>query len=247
MPDFVTEVWTIDIALADGYKYLPELNDKLKAEWDHYSEVKLSRALSHPVNFNLKDFSRIPAHDFEKKPYGITFVWREDRLWMNENLFKWLLRFRLRKFAHYLQRKKIISFFAGIRNKFSDVRFAVAGIGTGGSFPDWIVDKRVGCYNDENEKISCELYSESRLVIGLHGSNMLLPSGHAGFAISLMPVIRWGNAGQDILYQEENPKKASYRYRFLPCEINVSQLIQICLQQIKGWDGFIKHLNLNFS
>jgi len=47
----------------------------------------------------------------------------------------------------------------------------------------------------------------------VHGSNMLLPSAHAGMTIDLMPDDRWGNFAQDISYQEDDVRMGSYRYR----------------------------------
>lgn len=44
--------------------------------------------------------------------------------------------------------------------------------------------------------------------MGVHGSNMLLPSAHARATLVLMPRKRWGNFIQDILFQEPNPRLA---------------------------------------
>ena len=96
-----------------------------------------------------------------------------------------------------------------------EAKFAVAGRGTKTKFPEWIEDYRVDSFNEKIEKEICGLYSQSRLVIGLHGSNMLLASVQAGMTIYLIDERR-GNFAQDILYQERDPRMATFHYIFLP-------------------------------
>ena len=88
----------------------------------------------------------------------------------------------------------------------------VAGIGRQGSFPRWIEDLRVDKIDSGDvERALCRIYSESRVVIGVHGSNMLLASGHAGMCIDLMPEVRWGNVAQDMLFASDEPADADLR------------------------------------
>ena len=89
---------------------------------------------------------------------------------------------------------------------------------------------------------SCQVYAESRLVIGVHGSNMLLPSGHAGMTLDLMPDDRWGNFGQDISDQEEDVRLSSFRYRFLPISSDIPVIARWAAAQIAGYDFFRKQM-----
>ncbi|HVF57329.1 MAG TPA: hypothetical protein VM934_14335, partial [Pyrinomonadaceae bacterium] len=53
-------------------------------------------------------------------------------------------------------------------------------------------------------------------VVGVHGSNMLLPSAHAGGVVELMGPERWGNFTQDILFRDAGDcRETLFRYRFL--------------------------------
>lgn len=140
------------------------------------------------------------------------------------------------------QNFKVKKLFKLLYNKFPQANFTVAGLGTSTSFPQWIEDKRVSEYTDDLERVTCKIYSESRLVIGVHGSNMLLPSAHAGMVIDLMPVNRWGNFAQDILYQEKDNRVASFRYRFLPISTKVYLISKIAFFQIKGYQSFINQM-----
>jgi hypothetical protein len=75
-------------------------------------------------------------------------------------------------------------------------------------------------------------------VIGIHGSNMLLPSAHAGMTIDLMPKDRWGNYAQDILFHETDHRLTAYKYRFVPMESSVTLVADMAAAQLKGADHF---------
>jgi hypothetical protein len=60
---------------------------------------------------------------------------------------------------------------------------------------------------------------------------MLLPSAHAGMTLDLIEE-RWGNFAQDILYQETDPRVATFRYRFLPVQMQISVLANIAAWMI---------------
>jgi hypothetical protein len=96
-------------------------------------------------------------------------------------------------------------------------------------------------FNEKIEQDICQVYADSRLVIGVHGSNMLLPSGHAGMTIDLIDE-RWGNFAQDIIYQESNQKMATFRYRFLPYETNIDTLAFIAAVMVLTLDEFKSYM-----
>jgi hypothetical protein len=125
-----------------------------------------------------------------------------------------------------------------IRSLNPQVSFSVAGLGTQTQFPSWIKDARVKKFDADSERQMCQLYSESRLVIGVHGSNMLLPSAHAGLSLDLMPNDRWGNFAQDFLYQEADARIASFRYRYLPLMTNLPVLASIVIKMISGYHKY---------
>jgi hypothetical protein len=66
---------------------------------------------------------------------------------------------------------------------------------------------------------------------------MLLPSSHAGMTIDLIDQ-RWGNFAQDILYQESDPRMATFRYRFLPYQTKNDTLAFIAAVMLLGWSRF---------
>ena len=124
------------------------------------------------------------------------------------------------------QNSKIRRLFSRLRHDFPDALFTVAGFGTRTDFPPWIEDKRTMGFTEDSERKMCQLYADSRLVIGAHGSNMLLPSAHAGMTLDLMPDGRWGNLAQDVLYQQgelflHDERIVSWRYRYVPLSLSV--------------------------
>ncbi len=240
VPEGVAEIWTINITFDMAQRFYPRLDQLIHKECERFDEMYLSPAHSHPSDFDISRFTKVDKHDFSNHDYRITFIWREDRAWLDHRI--WLL------IGHYinpvkrllllLQNFKISRLLVVLRKVFPGALFTVAGFGTATTFPKWIDDQRVSAYNEDSERQSCQVYSESRLVIGVHGSNMLLPSAHAGLTIDLMPDDRWGNIAQDLLYQEENNRMTSYRYRYLPIETSLSTLSTIATYHLNGLDWF---------
>lgn len=237
VPDGVAEIWTVPISLKNGQNYYPSFAEFVEEETKRLDEIYVSEAHSHPSQFDITQFTRVPKHNFEEQETRITFIWREDRLLVNPWLFRVLKKLNQREMALPLQNLKIQQLFEKIRLQVPEAKFAVAGLGTKTKFPEWIEDRRVDSFNEKIEKEICQLYSQSRLVIGLHGSNMLLPSAHAGMTIDLIDE-RWGNFAQDILYQECDPRMASFRYRFLPYQTNNDTLAFIAAVMVLNWSKF---------
>ncbi|NJN82616.1 MAG: hypothetical protein HC802_10335 [Caldilineaceae bacterium] len=222
VPDGVAEIWTVDISLSDGLRYFPAIEQFILREMDRFDEIAISLAHSHPSGFDITRFSKVAKHIFSESDPLFTFIWREDRLWSNFLPWRALHRFAdLPALALAEQNKNVRKLMSRVAKHVPTARFAVTGLGTRTHFPSWIEDRRVDHFSPETEMQLCELYAESSIVVGVHGSNMLLPSAHAGATISLMPRRRWGNYAQDILFQEDDPRMASFRYRIVPIGTDV--------------------------
>lgn len=227
VPHGVSAIWEVDWPLKTGYQWNDWLAQKIKELMAEYDEVFVSVAYSHPhpENYDIGRFVGVQPFmqsDWEKKITNprITFIWREDRLWtprMKKFSFPW--RNRLREQA------ELVAALAGqLKLKIPGLEFVVAGLGCKEKLPDWIVDLRTDVISETQERKWCKLYSESHLVIGVHGSNMLLPSSLAGSVIDLMPNKRWKNVLQDVLFRPMDMREAMYRYRFIPISIDSIEL-----------------------
>jgi len=237
VPDGVAEIWTVPISLKNGQDYYLNFAEFVEEETKRFEQIYVSEAYSHPSQFDITRFTRVPKHSFDKQEVNITFIWREDRLIINRLLFRVLRNLNLLSIALAVQNWKVRRLLEGIRSRVPFAKFAVAGLGTKTEFPEWIEDYRVEMFNEKIEQDICQVYADSRLVIGLHGSNMLLPSGHAGMTMDLIDE-RWGNFAQDVLYQEINPKMASFRYRFLPYQTNTDTLAFIAAVMVLKLEEF---------
>jgi hypothetical protein len=244
VPEGVAEVWTVPISLTKGQCYYPRFAEFVGEELKRFEEISVSKAHSHPSQFDITRFTGVPKHSFEQEKFKITFIWREDRPWCSIVLFRILRKLKLLKLGLVLQNWRVTRLLEKIRHKVPEAKFAIAGLGTQTKFPAWIEDLRVDKFDEETEREACKLYSESRLVIGIHGSNMLLPSGHAGMTLDLMPP-RWGNFAQDILYQESDPRLASFRYRYLPTETSITNLADIASLMILGYSDFVLNMSMD--
>lgn len=232
VPEGVTEVWTVNSPGDIGEAYYLGFDKFIQQEIIRFSEVFVSKAYSHPSKFNISNFTRVNKHDFTVESFRITFIWREDRLWSNSIMS--ITPFTSKWFQKY----KIIQVFSQIRKDFPQAKFTVVGLGKSGVFPKWIEDARLKQFTTDQERIICEIYRESRLVLGVHGSNMLLPSAHAGMTINLLPVDRLGNFAQDILYQIADPRLAAFRYRYLDINTQTTYVSKIAVSMLNRLSGF---------
>jgi hypothetical protein len=241
IPQGVAEVWTVNIPLAKAQNYYPQLDKMINRECERFDEIYVSNAHSHPKHFEISHFTGVNRHDFAEK-FRITFIWREDRLWA-KRFWPRLMDVAIPN-PILLQRQnlKVRRLFALLRKNFPSASFTVAGVGKTTTFHEWVDDKRVKRFDTGVERDLCRVYSESRLVLGVHGSNMLLPSAHAGMTIDLMPNERWGNFAQDIVYQEEDNRLAAYKYRYLPLDIDLKSLANIISEQLNGYAYFRRQM-----
>jgi hypothetical protein len=243
VPDGVAEVWTIDIPLKHSLLCYPEVNNFIHNEFTRFDEICVSRAYSHPSRFDITKFTKILKHDFDRAEFRVTFVWREDRLWCNELANKILKKANLLSIGLIYQNWKIRHLFQQIQRRFPSVRFTIAGLGDSTRFPEWIDDCRVAKFDRDTERETCRIYADSRLIVGVHGSNMLLPSAHAGMTIDLLSADRLRNIAQDILYQEPDPRIASFRYRYLTFSTSIAELAKIGVSMLLNYRAFSEFMS----
>jgi hypothetical protein len=244
----VAEIWTVNLEFKSFNNYYPDLSTKINSELVRFKKVELSKGHVIPTNenININKFTGIKPYDFLNEPAHprITFIWREDtdRLWIrNIYLSKGFKKIGFGLLLIPFQYLRIIFIFKLLKNKLGmKYNYSVAGLGKFGRFPSFIKDGRAKYFTEEAEKMLCKVYAESALVIGVHGSGMLLPSAHAGMAISLMPSKRWANYAEDILFTEKDVRLASFQRRIVPLNMCIFDLIDIISDMISGRDYFLK-------
>lgn len=242
VPPGVAEVWTVEVAARNAQCYYPALNERIAQECARFDEIYLSAAFPHPRDVDVRPFTQVEPHDFASPRYRISYVWREDRIWMTDLGVTGAGNRAVRTAALAWQNAKVRRLFGFLRDAVPDAVLTVIGLGHATAFPVWVDDRRVSSMSEDVERELCRLYADSRLVIGMHGSHMLLPSAHAGMTIDLMPADRWGNFAQDILYQEQDARMAAFRYRYLPLNVNLRLLARIAKDMIGGYTRFRAHM-----
>jgi len=245
LPDDISERWVVDITLEEGRDFFPSFHMQVREKLKEYDRVAISRALPHPTKYTVSQFTGVSPHSFDETEPYITYIWREDRTWPD---IKQPVEGSAVPGAGvsriHMQSEHVQGLFRLLKEQHPGYKFAVAGLGEPGGLPEYIEDWRTQTFTTSTERQLCELYARSRVVVGVHGSSMLLPSGHAGCTIVLMPINRWRNYGQDILYQESDAKRSSYRFRFLPAQITPEDLASIIDQLLANWSFFEEHLRL---
>ncbi|MCL1467691.1 hypothetical protein [Argonema galeatum] len=233
----VAEVWTVNIYLKNGQCYYSCFDKFVREESKRFEEIYVSDAYSHPSKFDISRFTGVAKHNFQPEKLQITFIWRQDRsrLWCNALGIKVLNKLNMLDLALYVQNRNVQRLFEKIRARIPSAKFAIAGLGKKTQFPAWIEDLRVDKYDEKTEREACKIYADSRLAIGVHGSHMLLPSGHAGMTIDLIGG-RWGNFAQDILYQETDPRIAAFRYRYISLYTSIPELAEIACSAIEKYN-----------
>jgi hypothetical protein len=244
----IAEIWTVKLGFKNISSFYPDLSNKINSELSRFKKVLLSKGYVLPTNENIEmeKFSGIKPYDFRNAhdKIRITFIWREDadRIWIrNIFLLKGFKKLGLSKLLFPIQYLRVVFLLKMLKkNLKNNIILTVAGLGKYGKMPSFIDDQRILDFNEENERKLCCVYSESVLVIGVHGSSMILPSAHAGMAISLMPSKRWGNFAEDILFVESDIRLASFQRRVIPLNLCIYDICEIAFDMITGRDYFIK-------
>ncbi len=248
VPDGAAAIWTVDLPLSRGTEWndwlATELNRRISAMSDCWLSVGLSHP--HPGDYDIERFTRVRPFQVEKwdtpsaRP-TVTFIWREDRAWSSlprqegshEPEESVTASPGSAQESLNEQREKVIGLAQALHDAFSQTDFAVAGLGEPEGLPAWVADLRTRQITDAVERSWCERYAKSHVVIGIHGSNMLLPSAHAGAVIELVPPKRWDNLVQDMLPTAGDVREAMYRYHFLPLAASPTTVSEIAASLLR--------------
>lgn len=241
VPEGVAAVWEVDVPMKRGFQWNEFLAGKFSELLEQYELVDICQVPPHPSpeTFDIHRFTGVEPFRIEQwvePERRVTFVWREDRFWaphppaaivkdwlgrtgwsgLGSNVVVAAVGEMMDGVGRIIQRRRIRQVARDLRDRYPDMEFVVAGIGTSGAFPSWIDDQRVDSPDSSEEQALCEYYSRSHVVVGVHGSNMLLPSAHAGAVVDLMPSRRWGNMGQDLIIRRSDARRTMMGYHLLP-------------------------------
>jgi hypothetical protein len=141
----------------------------------------------------------------------------------------------------------VIALADALRAEIPRLAFAVVGMGAPGDLPAWIDDRRATAVDEPREREWCALYAASHLAIGIHGSNMLLPSAHAGAVLELVPRDRWGNYLQDLLIRHADPREAMIHCRLIPEHAPVDEVAAVAVSMLRDRNAAMLNLSRRLS
>jgi hypothetical protein len=259
VPDGVAEVWIVDIELRHGTLWSDGLADTIRREIERHPSCYLSRAFSHPLpsDVSIQRFTRVEPFDLDswedsiQRPI-VTLIWREDRVWHEPRpLIRKVLRRAVpglfQRWLRNRQRRDVIRLSSQLRGLLPSLDLAVVGLATPGGFPQWITDLRTPRVTAEVEGSWCRRYAQSHAVVGVHGSNMLLPSAHAGGVVDIMPADRWGNLAQDILFRDQDERLSTLTHRFLPASSSPTEVAAILGSLLTEFESFRRSMGIQLN
>jgi len=257
VPDGVAAIWEVDQPLARGTEWNDALAVRLQQLVEPFGRCQLAIAFSHPLprQVAIERFTRVPRFDrqcWTSQPAPtVTYIWRDDRNWGGLP-YRELARAagrnavvsRTLRVARELdQLARVQRLARQLRHRIPALDFAIAGISRARGVGGWITDLRTTTIDRAVEQRWCERYARSHVVVGVHGSSMLLPSAHAGATVELLPTARLGNFGQDLLLAPQDLREALFCYRCLPIEATVTQVADVVASIVRD----LPDVQLNFE
>ena len=260
VPPTVAETWLIDGSHADTAFWNDDLADAVKAEVARLEACYVPAIFQLPTvtPSDVHALSGIAPFDrtrwdveLERRP-TVTFAWRDDRCWSNE-LAGWRRALAaagcirggrravapLRRVHAWLdaseQHRRVIQLAEALRAALPTLDFAVCGEGVHGTFPGWIEDLRAPRADADANARWCRRAAESHLLIGVLGSQMVLPSGHAGGVIDLIPAQYLRNVLTDLLVTTADVREAMFLYRTLPLATPVEAVADTAVSMLVNY------------
>jgi len=257
-PAEASEVWIVALSLRELAYEHPSLTAFIKNEFQRFDRIWLSMAWSHPdfTQIDMKSLTGISPFNLDfytSEIPTVTFVLREDRWWLKSVVSYWLYRagrrFKgLREFCYGLvtsqQEKLVVETVKAIRKHLPDARFFVTGLGTNKGFGRLAMDSRSTKIDEDKELEWCRIYAHSHVVIGFHGSNMLLPTAFSAGCIEILPEDRYGNFLQDISVRYSD-RRQSFFYRFVDQYAKPNAVAAKAVSMIGDYESFTNNMCSN--
>jgi FkbM family methyltransferase len=211
VPDGVAETWSVRGPVTRLFGWLLELEDRLGTEIQRFDECRLAALPPHPHPSTF-DLDRFVGH-IEPEPRGrpsVVLSLRPDRRWGIDA---------------ESESANVAQLTGALRAAYPDVAITAVGAARPGGLPPDVVDLRNTTPGEEEERRWIALGRGADLVVGVHGSNLVLPSGLAKATVELIPRERFGNYLQASLVVQTDPLLALDRHRVLYGDDQLSDVI----------------------
>ena len=186
VPQGVSEVWEVDLPLSELTRWNERLGEQLTEAITAKEQAWLGWCYPCP-NPAVNAFGLVRPSGRSRLPRGrplIAFCYREDRTWGRS----------LRAQARNLRRLAAL-----LSGRYPSASLVLTGCGGSKPAIDGCEDYRSLRPDAEREQVWIDLWAAADLAIGVHGSNMLLPTSLAKVSIDLLPKGHYANIFQDTL------------------------------------------------
>ncbi|MEM6262800.1 MAG: hypothetical protein AAGI38_09855 [Bacteroidota bacterium] len=253
IPEGCAEVWIVDVKLGESRKWLSALDEFVNQEMARFDRVYLSEAYSHP-DFSKLDMSRFigvkpfDLEEYETRRPQVTIIAREDRLWFEsplaEKLYKPFKKLGLQKFFVKRQNRLINRTIRQLKKAIPHMKIYVVGLGGTGKISQYATDLRSWKIDLEVEKKWIDCYAKSHTVIGVHGSNMLLPTAMSAGCVEILPEGRYRNMVQDLAVRYYDRRQLFF-YRFAEQYVKPGSVTAIVREMLDNYPGFYRNMVKN--
>lgn len=228
LPTDIAEVWSVEVGLKDCEQILGGLDAFVKKQLNRFEKVCLSHTythLDHTRYIDMEKVLKISRFDLDKfsstEPH-VTFVLREDRFWSNslimEFLYKACRKFKLASLVYpiliWRQQQLVRRAAKKILQTFPNASLSCTGLGISGKLFDRIADYRTERILPETEIQWNAIFAKSHVVIGVHGSHMLIPSALAAGFVNIVPRFKIEHLVEDTVLPYNN-RLLQFMGRFL--------------------------------
>ena len=249
--DKEVEIWSVALPMEDIGKGVQGLDSWVKQQFKRFRSVALSVVPVH-IDQEQLDFSEIlqvmpfKLEEFETLPLQITYIWRSDKFWLNSKildlLHKTSIKFNFQNWVanilQYRQGRLLSRLIEKVRKDLPNADFYVTGIGKQGKLPQGCKDERVGKMEESVERKWNDIYRRSHLVIGVHGSHMLIPTVLAAGFVEILPRYKIDHLTEDIA-QVYNSRLSHFLGRFIDEFSSPDLVARHVVSMVKKFD-FVK-------
>jgi hypothetical protein len=257
IPDGCAEAWIVDLKLSELAFHHESIEHFVAQQFGRFQSIYVSKAYSHPdvAAVDIARLTKVQPFDLARfsasKPV-VTFVLREDRWWFHSRPDYWFYRVCRRlgilswgsRVLSDRQNLLIKRTMRKIRKRLAEVDFYVVGVGRRGSFAGYATDRRAIRVDDAVEFEWCSIYAKSHVVVGVHGSNMLLPTALAAGCVEVLPEERYGNMVQDVSVRYADRRQLFF-YRFADQYARPGAVAGKAVGMIEHYDSFYRNMCVN--
>lgn len=249
VPEGVAEVWSVDAPPAVFDKYLNGLDEFIKSESERFEYLALSPTHIHPdstrIHFELfLREKKFDLREFIKKSPTVCFIVREDRLWLGSPIWSFFSRVVNKTSVRFLQavflnrQKRLFKrTVTRIKRKLPACRFITVGVGQRTNYATFTEDFRNSRPTESTERAWCALYAQTHIVVGVHGSGMLIPTALSAGFLEILPRHKIDHLTEDVVLTYKN-QYSHFLGRYTDEYAKPSLVAQHILSMLKNYDFY---------